>query len=174
MVESLPVGEIAAARSGDEAAFDALVGPLIAPAFKLAVVLLRDRAAAEDAVQESCLRAWRGLAQLRDPRALRAWFLSIVANQCRGMRRSRWWSEIRLPWVQSPASDGVDPDSRLDLDRLMAGLPVTDRAALFLYFYLDMPIAETARVLGISPQAAKSRVHRAVGRLRLSMVEVNE
>ena len=51
-------------------------------------------------------------------------------------------------------------------------MPVTDRAALFLFFYMDLPLAEVAKVLKISPQAAKARVHRAVVRLRLSMVEV--
>jgi DNA-directed RNA polymerase specialized sigma24 family protein len=56
----------------------------------------------------------------------------------------------------------------------MSRLPLTDRAVLFLYFYLDLPLAEVARVLKISTQAAKSRVHRAVSRLRLEMVEVPE
>jgi len=174
VVQSLPLAEIQAARSGDEAAFDSLVGPLIDPAFKLAVVLLRDRGEAEDAVQEACVKAWRNLAQLRDGGALRPWFLSIVANQCRGVRRARWWSVVRMP--STPARDSSNPDleAGFDLDREVAALPLTDRAVLFLYFYLDMPLAEVSRTLGISPQAAKSRVHRAVERLRLSMVEVQE
>lgn len=174
VVESLPLAEIQAARSGDEAAFDSLVGSLIDPAFKLAVVMLHDRVEAKDAVQEACVKAWRSLAHIRDGTALRPWFLSIVANQCRSMRRSRWWSVIRME--STPAGDGSSPDleSGFDLGRQVAELPLTDRAALFLYFYLDMPMAEAAGVLQISRQAAKSRVHRAVERLRLSMVEVPE
>jgi DNA-directed RNA polymerase specialized sigma24 family protein len=58
------LGLARAARSGDERAFDALVGPLIDPAFKLAFVFLRDTIEAEDAVQEACLRAWKKLDQL--------------------------------------------------------------------------------------------------------------
>jgi len=159
------IGQAAADREAD---FDALVGPLIEPAFKLAVVFLRDPHEAEDAVQEATLKAWRGLDRLRDEKAARAWFLSIVANQCRSMRRSRWWSVLRM---ESPLRDDVErpPDDRLDLTREMSRLPLTDRAALFLFFYLDLPIAEVARVLKISPQAAKSRVHRAVEKLRLGM-----
>jgi RNA polymerase sigma-70 factor, ECF subfamily len=169
-VVSTAIGQGAADREAD---FDALVGPLIEPAFKLAVVFLRDPHEAEDAVQEATLKAWRGLEGLRDESAARAWFLSIVANQCRSMRRTRWWSVLR---VDSPSRDEAEdrPDDRLDLTREMSRLPATDRAALFLFFYLDLPLAEVARVLKISPQAAKSRVHRAVARLRLEMVEVAE
>lgn len=164
------IGQAAADREAD---FDALVGPLIEPAFKLAVVFLRDPHEAEDAVQEATLKAWRSLDRLRDERAARAWFLSIVANQCRSMRRGRWWSVLR---VESPRRDEVEnpPDDRLDLSREMSRLPATDRAALFLFFYVDLPLAEVARVLKVSPQAAKSRVHRAIRKLRLGMVEVPE
>jgi RNA polymerase sigma-70 factor, ECF subfamily len=164
---------IEAARSGDERAFDSLVGPLVDPAFKLAVVFLRDPNEAQDAVQEATLKAWRSLGRLRDEAAVRPWFLSIVANQCRSMRRAGWWSVVRLASVsRAEAGIGERYDLRIDLDREMAKLPVTDRAVLFLFFYLDLPLGEVGRILGISPQAAKSRVHRAVSKLRLGMVEV--
>jgi RNA polymerase sigma-70 factor (ECF subfamily) len=150
-----------------------LIGPLIEPAFKLAVVFLRNPQEAEDAVQEATVKAWRNLDRLRDESAARSWFLSIVANQCRSVRRSRWWSVLRM---ESPRISEADasPEARLDLTREMSRLPITDRAALFLFFYLDLPLAEVARVLKISRQAAKSRVHRAVSKLRLEMVEVAE
>ena len=164
------IGQAAADREAD---FDALVGPLIELAFKFAVVFLRDPQEAEDAVQEATLKAWRGLDRLRDESLAKSWFFAIVANQCRSVRRERWWSVLRL---ESPARDYVEDrsDDRLDLTREMSRLPVTDRAALFLFFYLDLPLAEVARVLKISPQAAKSRVHRAITRLRVGMVEVPE
>jgi RNA polymerase sigma-70 factor, ECF subfamily len=163
---------VRAARSGDELAFDALVGPLIEPAFKLAVVFLRDPAEAEDAVQEACFKAWRKLDQLHPGGPLRPWFLSIVANQCRSVRRTKWWSEIRVAtFPHRPVSNREDTESSLDLDRELAKLPVTDRAALFLFFYLDLPLNEIGRVLKISSQAAKSRVHRGVVKLRLNMAE---
>jgi RNA polymerase sigma-70 factor, ECF subfamily len=161
------------AAADREADFDALVGPLIEPAFKLAIVLLRDPHEAEDAVQEATLKAWRGLDRLRDESLARSWFLAIVANQCRSMRRGRWWSVLRMESVHASDVDEAS-EARLDLSREMSRLPVTDRAALFLFFYLDLPLAEVARVLRISPQAAKSRVHRAITRLRVGMVEVPE
>ena len=166
-------GLVQAARTGDELAFDSLVGPLVDPAFKLAMVFLRDPNEAQDAVQEATLKAWRSLDRLRKDASVRPWFLTIVANQCRSMRRAHWWSVVRLETF-TPTDPGIDErhDLQIDLDREMAKLPETDRAVLFLFFYLDLPLGEVGRILGISPQAAKSRVHRAVGRLRLGMVEV--
>ncbi len=166
-------GLVAAARGGDEAAFDALVGPFVEPAFKLATVMLRNPDDARDAVQEATIKAWQGLRSLRDEAAVRQWFLAIVANQCRSMRRGRWFSVIRLGSIPRDRAVDDSPDVAIDLERELAALPQTDRAALFLFFYLDLPLKEVARVLGISPQAAKSRVHRAVTKLRLGMVEVD-
>src|SRR5437879_13745793 len=88
---------MARATNGDADAFASLLEPLLDPAFRLAAVMLADRAAAEDAVQEASIKAWRKLRQLRgDQRSLRSWFLSIVANECRMARRQRWWSVVRL------------------------------------------------------------------------------
>ena len=166
---------VSAAMHGDEAAFDALVGPLIEPGFKLAAVILRDREEARDAVQEACMLAWRRLSQLRGEAQLRPWFLTVVANQCRSKRRARWWSELRLPLIHEPRDHAhEDWDSHLDLDRELRGLPIRQRAALFLFYYADLPLAEVAKILKLSPQAAKSLVHRAVVSRRLSMVEVTQ
>ncbi|MDQ6720125.1 MAG: sigma-70 family RNA polymerase sigma factor [Candidatus Dormibacteraeota bacterium] len=163
---------VSAAIAGDEAAFDALVGPLVETGFKLAAVMLRDSEEAQDAVQEACLTAWRKLSQLRDEAQLRSWFLSIVANRCRTVRRARWWSMVRLPAVRGEQEViRGDVESELDLDRELRRLPRRQREALFLFFYLDLPLADVARILNISPQAAKSLVHRAVVKLRLNMVE---
>ena len=165
-------GLIQAARAGDEVAFDALVGPLVEPAFKLAAVILGDSHEAQDAVQEATIKAWRSLGTVRDEAAVRRWFLAIVANQCRSMRRARWWSVIRMGSIPSPEAGPGEHELQLDLGRELSRLPATDRAVIFLFFYLDLPLAEVAKVLSISPQAAKSRVHRAVTRLRLGMDEV--
>ena len=164
-------GLLEAARAGDAPAFDSLVGPLIESAFKLAVIMLRNPDDAQDAIQEACVKAWTNLFQLRDAN-LRPWFLAIVANQCRSMRRARWWSVIKLETLpQRRTSEQARRDEAFDLDRELMRLPETDRAVLFLFFYLDLPLKDVARVMRISPQAAKSRVHRAVARLRLTMVE---
>lgn len=172
-VPGTEAGLIESARGGDEAAFDALVGPLIEPAYKLALVMLRDSEEAQDAVQETCLKAWRKLPQLRPDSSMRPWFFTILANHCRTVRRARWWSVVKLPTILGREDfPGQEVDSDLDLNRALGKLSGTDRAAVFLFFSLDVPLVEVARILKISPQAAKSRVHRAVVKLRLNMVEV--
>src|ERR1700694_2207682 len=92
------VVSIAEARSGDQVAFEALITPLIHPAYRLAFAMLGRREEAEDAVQESVLKAWSRIGQLRpETGALRPWFLTIVANHCRSVRRRAWWSVLPLP-----------------------------------------------------------------------------
>src|SRR5260370_34766645 len=94
---------ISAAAGDDESAFDALVGPLIEPGYRLATVMLRDTEEARDVVQEACLIAWRKLVHLRNEGGLRPWFLAIVANPCRTRRRTRWWSVMTLPAIRLEA-----------------------------------------------------------------------
>src|SRR5438552_19165775 len=99
-------GLVQAARTGDELAFDSLVGPLVDPAFKLAMVFLRDPNEAQDAVQEATLKAWRSLDRLRKNASVRPWFLTIADNQCRPMRPAHWWSVVRID-ASRPADPGI-------------------------------------------------------------------
>ena len=164
---------IVAAGRGDQGAFDALVGPHVDVAFRLAVTMLHDRSEAEDAVQEATLKAWRAMPRLRAGSNVRAWFLTIVANHCRSQRRSRWWSVVRLPDAERHgAGDAGDVVvARTDLARALMRLSPEDRTAVYLRFYEDLPLDEVAAVTGTSLAAARSRVSRAVGRLRLQLEE---
>src|ERR1700682_4505164 len=145
--------------------FDAVIGPHLDAGYRTALAILRDPDAAHDAVQEAALKAWRKLNQLRDGRAsARPWFLAIVANQCRSERRRHWWSVIRVADVDAAERD-VETDT-IDINRELAKLPREDRLALFLYFYLDLPMEEVGAVLGMSAGGAKTRVYRAAKKLR--------
>jgi RNA polymerase sigma-70 factor (ECF subfamily) len=157
------------AVTGDEAAFEALIGPLVEPALRLAHSMLGDRWEAEDATQEAITRAWRKLGQLRPGMPVRPWFLAIVVNQCRNVRRTRWFRTLRLPEILQRAGE---PDlHKLDLERALARLPAADQQAIFMHFYLDLPVDEVAAVLGVSPSAARARIYRACHRLRPGLVE---
>lgn len=149
-------------------AFDDILRELVPSGYRLAVGILADPALAEDAVQEAAVRAWRKLPTVRDRSVLRSWFLAIVANQCRSMRRRRWWSVLRLPEVEPPGVAAGAEDravQALDLDRGLQRLGTQDRLALYLRFYEDMTYEEVARVMGVSLPAARSRIHRATRRL---------
>ena len=147
-----------------EANFDDLIGPYLEDGYRTALVILRNHVEAHDAVQEAAFKAWQRMGQLRDPKSARSWFLAIVSNQCRSMRRTRWWSVIRLPDVrlEEPA---VTSDAT-DLERALARLEREDRLALFLYFYLDLPLDEIGAILGLTAAGAKTRIYRAAKKLR--------
>jgi RNA polymerase sigma-70 factor (ECF subfamily) len=154
---------VASAIGGDVAAFALLLDPLWDPAHRLAFSMLRDQQSAEDAVQEAALNAWRNVRRLRrHTPSLRPWFLTIVANQCRSMRRSPWSRVLRVTTL--PGRAGVDPDpaDRMDIEQAMSRLPADQRLALVLRYFLDLPMDEVAAVLRVSVPAAKSRVRRAL------------
>ena len=161
------------ARAGDGLAFAELLEPVLDPAFRLAMTMLKDRSAAEDAVQEAALKSWRKLDQFRPGADLRPWFLGIVANECRTSRRSRWWQVIRSDQARIPGA--VDTSEKtwadsIDLDAALDRLPKHHLLALTLYYQLDLPIEDVARVLGCTAGAARQRIHRAVVALRPGMV----
>jgi RNA polymerase sigma-70 factor (ECF subfamily) len=158
------------ALGGDQQAFLILVQPLLPAAYRLAVGMLRSEPDAEDAVQEAVLQAWRHFGRFRGGSNLGPWLFTIVANQCRSQRRSRWWSVLRK---SGAADDVVDPTTThdpatIDLRRALDRLPHDQRFVIILRFYLDLSYEEVGDTLGISAKAAKSRTYRAVERLRLS------
>jgi RNA polymerase sigma-70 factor (ECF subfamily) len=131
--------------------------------------MLNDRAAAEDAVQEASIKAWRKLTTLHDPSAIEAWFLAIVANQCRNVRRGRWWSVLKFPELRQKRSTDDDSIESLDLDYALDRLTPEERLPLLLHFYMDMTFEQVGDVMAISMTAARSRVYRALDRLRSEM-----
>src|SRR5258708_34246637 len=153
-----------------EQEFEGLIGPLVEPGLRLAFSMLGDRAEAEADTQEAITKAWRKLGTLRDRDQARPWFMAIVANQCRNVRRTRWFRTLRLPAFFQPSAITNEVD-RIDIERALARLPMGDRQILFMHYYLDHPIEEIASALGISPAAAKGRIYRACHRLRPGLLE---
>src|ERR1700674_2139166 len=128
------------AIGGDQQAFMLLVEPLLPAAYRLAVGMLRSESDAEDAVQEAVLKAWRHFGRFRRGSDLRPWLFTIVANECRYQRRSRWWSVIRRSEAPDDLADEtspVDPAS-VDLRQALYRLPHDQRYVLILPFYLDL------------------------------------
>jgi RNA polymerase sigma-70 factor (ECF subfamily) len=162
------------AKAGDEAAFEGLLRPLIDPAYRFASVMLRDAHQAEDVVQEAAVKAWRKLDQLRDGYDPRPWFLGIVANECRSLRRSKWWSMVTIADV--PRSVEA-PDEQVtlgeDLRQALQRLNRQQRAVLTLHYYLDLPLDEVAAITKQSSAAVRSQLYRALHKLRPTL-EIDE
>lgn len=149
--------------------FELIAAPHLDAGYRLASGMLGGRREAEDVVQEAVLKAWSRIGQLREgPERFRPWFLTIVANEARSLRRGRWWRQLTFAEVpeRPEAPGGVDDAARLDLWASMARLSPDDRGVLVLRYVLDLPVDEVAGILGISVGAAKSRLHRAALRMR--------
>jgi RNA polymerase sigma-70 factor (ECF subfamily) len=171
----MTVDLVAAARGGDRRAFEALLLPLIQPAYGVAFAMLGTRDEAEDAVQEAALKAWRAAHRLRPGTlTIRPWFLAIVANECRTLRRGRWRSVLRLPELPLRGALERDLAAGLDLRRALDRLPADQRLLLYLFFVLDLPLEEVGAAVGLSPAAVKARLYRVTRRLRptLEIVEM--
>ena len=158
------------AEAHQDAVFAELVLPLVPAAQRLAYGMLQNAEEAEDAVQDATFKAWRAFGRFRDGSNARAWFLTIVANECRQRRRSRWWSSVRASsseHADAAVSRDSASDASIDLRAAVSRLPVDMKLAIVLRYYLDLPFDEVGRVLGVGDRAAKARVHRALTRLRV-------
>ena len=161
------------AQGGDKDAY-ALVASEIADRF-LAVArrILRDRDLAEDATQQALLSIWRDLPQLRDPGRFEAWSYRLLVNACyaEGRKERRWTPNLRvLPIDEGTADRRLD--AVVDRDQLERGfrrLTMDQRTVVVLYHYLDKPLDEIARILGIPVGTAHSRLHHAMRGMRAAL-----
>jgi RNA polymerase sigma-70 factor (ECF subfamily) len=139
-------------------------------AYRLASVILRDGADAEDAVHDAAVQAWLHWAELRDRERMDAWFDRIVVNECRARLRRR---TVRLLPMDTADPPGPDPFAGvLDEDVLNAALASLDadyRIAVVLRYLADLSPAEIAARTGTREGTVKSRLHYALRRMRSAL-----
>jgi RNA polymerase sigma-70 factor (ECF subfamily) len=154
------------AAEGNEGAFETLVRLHQDRAFLSALRLLGNRSDAQDAVQEAFLQAWRSLPRFRGESSFGTWFTRILINTCHNLRRQTPAASVPLEGATCGAVPGADEVGELNLRRdsvreAVLALPFDQRAPLVLHTFAGYSHAEIGRVLGISENAAKVRVHRA-------------
>ncbi len=148
-------------------------------AFRAAYLILRDPVEAEDALQEGFVSAYRALAKFRAGSPFGPWILTIVSNEARNRRKaaSRRTGLLLRAAEEAPRSDAspspeaavVAAERRAELLGAIEGLREDDRAVIGYRYFLDLSEAETAEVLGCARGTVKSRLSRALGRLRQAM-----
>ncbi len=169
-VQTASMTLVQAAKQGDDQAFETLLDPLLEPAYRLACGMLHDHQAAEDAVQEAAIKAWRRLGNLREGSSMRPWFLGIVANECRETRRSAWWSVVKSLVPDQPIDEPAEAIlGGIELRRALLAMDSKKRLTLVLHWYLDLPLDEVAAITGSSVHAAESRLQRGIQELRQRM-----
>ena len=136
-------------------------------------VYLSDASLAEDAMQETFLKAWRhmGQYQARNGASEKTWLMHIAMNVCRDMRRSRWMKHVDLSRALEDLPQqmcSVLPQERGLMLDIMA-LPDKFKQVILLYYYQDMTMQEIASVLDIAVSTAGKRVNSACRRLQKMM-----
>jgi RNA polymerase sigma-70 factor (sigma-E family) len=141
---------------------------------RLAYLMLGDRAAAEDAVQDAFFGLYRHWDRLADPGRALGYVRTAVLNGCRtALRRRATGRKLALhPAPEASAEAAVlSREEREEVMRAVRALPGRQREALVLRFYLDLPEREIARIMGLRPSSVRSATHRALKALGQSLEE---
>ena len=168
-------GEIAGAVieravAGDEVAFARIVAVHHEDMERIAFLVSGDLDVAADAVQAAWAIAWRTLGKLRDPSRLKAWLMSVAANEARQIMRSQRRRTVRELAVDGSAGSR-DPDraALIDLANAVAALDHKDRTLIGMRYIAELGSDAIGRELGLSASGVRVRLHRLLGRLRTEL-----
>lgn len=141
--------------------------------FRFAYLLLGDADDAKDIAQDAFLRAWKHLGTFDSQRSLRPWLLSIAANLARNRRRSagRYFAALTRAFRERPLSADVEEQSAqsfqaAELWKAVQKLNLLDQQIIYLRYFLELSVGETAQVLAVPEGTVKSRLSRALDKLR--------
>jgi len=155
--------QVQRAQRGDADAFGELIRPAFDRLYAAAYRILRERGAAEDAVQDAIARCWRDLRGLRDPDRFEAWLYRSLVNACRdeARRTQRRPSMVygTPPDVAAPHDEYARLADRDELERAFLGLPADQRIALVLTHYVGYSAPEIATLLSVPTGTVYSRLH---------------
>jgi RNA polymerase sigma-70 factor (ECF subfamily) len=183
-VEGRPLQDpelIELAREGDVRAYGELVERYRDLAFRTAYLITRSAAEAEDAAQDAFVKAYYALDRFRLREPFRPWLLRIVSNEAKNRVRSARRREglaYRLAEGGSPGDAGPSPEAAAALRaaqealvEALGSMREEDRLVIAYRYLLELSERETAEILGVRPGTVKSRLSRALGRLREHLPE---
>ncbi len=159
---SVAASLVEAACSGGLAEAERLIEAAWPDAFRLALAVLGDRSAAEDAAQEACIALYRSISALRCPDAFRVWFYRIIVREAAAQKKRRARPE-------AAAHDRLEPRDHaavVDLWRALDRLPQKLRDVVVLRYYEDLSSREIASVLGVPDGTVRFRLMTAKRHLR--------
>lgn len=166
---------VSQAQQGGDEAFTKLVETYQTPVFNLCYRMLGEPDLAEDAAQETFLRAYQHMHRYDEKRPFATWLLSIAAHYCIDKLRRRKFSmfsmdaedeegnSFELPDVNAPNPEGesIKGQTQERVHAMLEGLDATDRAAIIMRYWYDYSEKEIAESLRLTVSAVKSRLHRA-------------
>jgi RNA polymerase sigma-70 factor, ECF subfamily len=161
------------AQHGDDTAFTSLVEAYQKPVYNLCYRMLGEPESAEDAAQDTFLKAYQNLGRYDRERPFATWLLSIAAHHCIDKLRRRKFTSFSIDedeegQTELPDTSAPDPETeaakkqeRERLQGILQKLDPTDRAAVVLRYWYDASEVEIAQTLKLTVPAVKSRLHRA-------------
>ena len=143
------------------------------PLLRTCYLLLRDMALAEDAVQETFVKAWRNFSSYRQDASEKTWLLKIAVNTCRDLKRSRWFIHIDRRVSMEDVPEPVIPFELPDdtVTRAVLSLPSALRQVIILRYFQSLEIREVADILHVSRRTVHYRLDKAERFLRNSLEE---
>lgn len=138
---------------------------------RLCLLYLGDRQLAEDAFQETMVKAWRALPGFRGESGAKTWLFHIAVNTCRDMLRSGWMRMRRrsVPLEVMPELAGQEDERLREMTAAVLALPDKYRETVVLFYYKQMKIREIAEALHIPQNSVSSRLRRARAMLQIDM-----
>jgi RNA polymerase sigma-70 factor (ECF subfamily) len=164
------------ARAGDQAAFARLVEAYQTPVYNLAYRMLGNMVEAEDAAQETFIRAYTRLDTYDPTRKFSSWLLAIASHYCVDMLRRRRMNylsfdelppmvELSMPRTTQPEQVVISQQNASAVQRLLDTLPPAYRTPVVLRYWYDMSYREIAETMGVTESTIKTRLHRARAKL---------
>ena len=141
------------------------------PLLRMCCVYLRDGALAEDAVQETFVKAYNNLDTFRGESSEKSWLMRIAMNTCKDMRRAAWFRyvdrNVTLENIPAPTSERTYEQIELAMDVMRLSGKYLE--VVLLYYYQGMTTKEISEALGLPQRTVSSRLKRARERLRIEL-----
>ncbi len=152
-----------------------LVGAYGTALLRIAFLYLKDDHLAEDAVQETFLKAYRTHQRFRGQSSEKTWLTSILINTCKDMLKSAWRRHTDLSATMDeaalPTTGDAEPDENTQLLQFVMRLPPKLMDVVILFYYQDASVKETAAALNLSQGAVRVRLNRARAELKKALNE---
>lgn len=159
------------AKQRDQEAFLRLVEPLERRLYNIGLCMVGSIHDAEDLWQNTVLLAWRYYPTLRSPDSFRSWMTRILLNQARTMLRKRSRRVVQTNLVQEVAEPVPGPLEYEEVHSCLRKLPLEQREAVLLRFWLDMQLGDIATTTRVPLNTAKTRLYRGMGALKKMLKE---
>ncbi len=156
--------------------FERLVQTYQTPLRRLCCVMLKDAQQADDAVQETFIKAYRSLNAFRQDSSEKTWLTRIAVNTCRDIMRSRWFVHIdrSVDIADLPEEYAESDPEETELFEAVLSLPLKQREVVLMYYYQNLTMQETAEALHITVSNVSRRLENARKALRKQLEGGNE